>query len=133
MILLDGEALSALAHGPALRRDRARALIAQMSARRRPVATVAAVLAEVVRGRPADAAVFAALRRERVQVKPVDSAVGVRAGQLLEKIEAGSELAVDAFVIATADLAGGAIVATADPKDMRRLAAYCRDVVVTPL
>ena len=68
MLLLDSEAISAIAHGPAARRDRVRALIAVMHARNKPIATVAAVLAEVVRGRPADAGVFAGLRRERVEV-----------------------------------------------------------------
>ena len=82
MLLLDSEALSAIAQGPAVRRDRVRALIAEMRRRDRPVATVAAVLAEVVRGRAADSAVFAGLRRERVEVRPVDVAVGVRAGRL---------------------------------------------------
>ena len=76
--------------------------------------TVAAVLAEVVRGRDADAGVFAGLRRERVEVRPVDTAVGVRAGQIMGAAEVGSELAVDAFVVAVGDLAGGAVVATAD-------------------
>ena len=70
MLLLDSEAISALAHGPAARRERVRALIAAMHARDKPIATVAAVLAEVVRGRPADAGVFAGLRRERVEVYP---------------------------------------------------------------
>lgn len=63
MLLLDSEALSAIAHGPAVRRDRVRALITEMRRRERPVATVAAVLAEVVRGRPGGAGVFSGLRR----------------------------------------------------------------------
>ena len=74
MLLLDSEALSAIAHGPARRRDRVRALILEMRRRELPVGTVAAVLAEVVRGRLCDAGVFAGLRRERVEVAPVDSA-----------------------------------------------------------
>jgi hypothetical protein len=51
MLLLDGEALSAIAHGPRERRDRVRALIAQMRARELPVGTVAAVLCETGRCR----------------------------------------------------------------------------------
>lgn len=133
MLLLDSEAISAIAHGPAERRDRARALITVMRARNLPIATVAAVLAEVVRGRPADAAVFAGLRRERVEVRPVDSAVGVRAGQLLGAADAGSALAVDAFVVAVGDLAGGAVVATVDTGDLRRLAAHANLVTVASI
>lgn len=133
MLLLDSEALSAIAHGPADRRDRVRALVTEMRRRSLPTATVAAVLAEVVRGRPADTAVFGGLRRERVEVRPVDVRVGVRAGQLLGAVGAGSDLAVDAFVVAVADLAGGAVVASVDVGDLRRLASHATDVIVASL
>ncbi|MEQ1855375.1 MAG: hypothetical protein ABL963_02840 [Longimicrobiales bacterium] len=133
MLLLDSEAISAVAHGPPARRDRVRALIATVRGRDRPVATVAAVLAEVVRGRAADAGVFAGLRRERVQVYPVDTRAGVRAGQLLGQIGAGPELAVDAFVVAVADLEGGAIIASVDVADLERLAAHAAGVTVADI
>lgn len=133
MLLLDSEALSAVAQGPASRRDRVRALIVEMRRRELPIATVAAVLAEVVRGRAADAGVFAGLRRERVMVHPVDTRVAVRAGQLLGRVGAGSELAVDAFLIAVAALAGGAVVATVDLNDLRRLAAHTTGVSIVDL
>lgn len=133
MLLLDSEAISAVAHGPDHRRDRVRALVTEMRSRELPIATLAAVLAEVVRGRPADAAVFAGLRRHRVEVHAVDTRVGVRAGQLLGTIGAGSEMAVDAFLIADADLRGGAIVATCDPGDLDRLASVAASVRVADL
>jgi predicted nucleic acid-binding protein len=133
MLLLDSEALSAIAHGPADRRDRVRALVTVMRKRGRDIATVAAVLAEVVRGRRADAAVFAGLRRERVVVHPVDVRAGVRAGQLLGSVRAGSELAVDAFIVAVADLEGGAVIATSDRHDLERLSAHASNVVVADI
>jgi len=133
VLLLDSEAISAIAHGPDHRRDRVRALVTEMRSRELPIATVAAVLAEVVRGRPSDAAVFAGLRRHRVEVHAVDTRVGVRAGQLLGTIGAGSEMAVDAFLIADADLRGGAIVATCDPDDLGRLASVAASVRVADL
>jgi len=133
MLLLDSEALSSIAHGPARRRERVRALIAEMRRRERPVGTVAAVLAEVVRGWPRDAALFARLRRERVQVYSVDSRVGVRAGQLLGATRSGSEQAIDAFVVAVADLAGGAIIASVDPREMQRLAGHAAGVVIVDI
>lgn len=133
MLLLDSEALSAVAHGPAARRDRVRAIAGEMRRRSLPVGTVAAVLAEVVRGRRADAAVFGGLRRERVEVYPVDVRVGVRAGQLLGAVGRGSELAVDAFVVAVGDLAGGAVIASADTGDLERLATHARAVVVASI
>jgi hypothetical protein len=77
-----------------------------------------------------NAAVFAGLRRERVEVYPVDTRTGVRAGQLLGSAAAGSELAVDAFVVAVADLAGGAVIATVDTADLGRLAAHATHVTV---
>jgi hypothetical protein len=104
-----------------------------MRRRELSVGTVAAVLAEVVRGRQRDAALFAGLRLERVEVYPVDTRVGVRAGQLLGAVRAGSEQAVDAFVVAVADLAGGAIIATLDPSDMNRLAANARSVITADI
>src|SRR5438094_7288161 len=127
MLLLDSEAISAMSSGPAQRRDRVRALIAEMRRRDLPIGTVAAVLAEVIRGRPADAAVFSGLRRERVQVHPVDTRTGVRAGQLLGAARRRSDVAVDAFVVAVGDLAGGAVVATVDVDDMAVLAGYAKD------
>lgn len=130
MLLLDSEALSALANGPAHRRDRVRALIAQMRRMELPVGTAAAVLAEVVRGRAADAGVFAGIKRESVEVYPVDTRTGVRAGQLLGAVGAGSEMAVDAFVVAVADLAGGAVIATGDVLDMEHLSAYAKRVAI---
>ena len=133
MLLLDSEAISAVAHGPDHRRDRVRALVTEMRSRELPIATVAAVLAEVVRGRQADAGVFAGLRRHRVEVHAVDTRMGVRAGQLLGTIGAGSEMAVDAFLVADADLRGGAIVATCDPDDLGRLASVATRVEVADL
>lgn len=133
MLILDSEALSAIAHGPKGRRNKVRALIHEMRARDLPVSTVASVLAEVVRGRRADAGVFAGLRRERVEVHAVDTRVGVRAGQLLGKVRAGSEMAVDAFTVAVADVGGGAVIATGDPGDLKGLAGHATRVVVADI
>ena len=133
MLLLDSEAISAVAHGPAARRDRVRALVMEMRRRELAIGTVAAVLAEVVRGHPRDAAVFAGLRRERVEVYPVDTRVGVRAGQLLGRARSGSERAVDAFIVAVADLAEGAVIATVDTTDLELLAGYASDVTIADI
>jgi hypothetical protein len=76
---------------------------------------------------------LAGLRRERVQVYPVDSRVGVRAGQLLGAAKSGSTLAIDAFLVAVADLAGGAVVATVDTDDLERLAGHASSVSVASI
>ena len=133
MLLLDSEAISAVAHGPHRRRDRVRALVTEMRSRNLPVATVAAVLAEVVRGRAADAGVFAGLRRERVEVHAVDSRTGVRAGQLLGRIGADSDLAIDAFLVADGDVRGGAVIVTVGTDDLRRLASVADRVRIADL
>jgi predicted nucleic acid-binding protein len=133
MLLLDSEVLSSIAQGPAAPRDQVRALIHEMRRRELPIATVAAVLAEVVRGRPAGAAVLGELRREGVLVHPVDTAAGVRAGRLLGAARRGFGHAVDAFLVAIADLGGGAVIATVDVDDLGELAAHAKDVVVASI
>ena len=91
------------------------------------------LLAEYQARLAADASVFAGMRRERVEVYPVDSRVGIRAGQLLGAAHAGSELAVDAFVVAVADLAGGAVIATVDIDDLNRIANHATRVAVASI
>jgi len=57
----------------------------------------------------------------------------VRAGQLLGAARRRSDLAVDAFVVAVGDLAGGAVVATVDVDDMTVLAGHAKDVKVVSI
>lgn len=64
---------------------------------------------------------------------PVDTRVGVRSGHLLGRVRADSELAVDAFLIAAADVRGGAVIATVDPGDLSRLAGYATNVHVADI
>ncbi len=45
----------------------------------------------------------------------------------------GSELAVDAFVVAVGDLAGGAVVATTDARDLERLSAHAELVTIADI
>ncbi len=63
----------------------------------------------------------------------MDTAVGVRAGQLMGAAGVGSEAAVDAFVVAVAALAGGAVIATSDLRDFRRLAGTADRVTVVSI
>lgn len=134
MLLLDSEALSVIAHdAPPQRRLAVRTLVQRARLNGDEVATCAAVLAEVIRGRAKDAAVHAALRRDRVRIHPVDDPVGIRAGALLGAVRAGSEMAVDAFVVACVELAGGGLIATVDGSDMRRLAAHASRVNVAEI
>jgi hypothetical protein len=57
----------------------------------------------------------------------------VRAGQLLGAAKRGSTLAIDAFVVAVADLAGGAVVATVDVGDLELLASHAKHVKIVSI
>lgn len=52
------------------------------------------------------------------------------AGHLLARIDRGSELAVDALVVATTVRLGGGLILTSDPGDLELLAAEHRNVGV---
>lgn len=68
-----------------------------------------------------------------MQVRSVDTRIGVRAGQLLGALRAGSDQVVDACLIAVADLEGGAIVVTVDTADLEALASHAVGVTVADL
>ena len=42
-------------------------------------------------------------------------------------------MAIDAFIVAVADLAGGAVIATTDTRDLERLAGHAADVVIADI
>jgi predicted nucleic acid-binding protein len=88
-----------------------------------PVRIPSAVLVELYRGRGSDEAVDAVLARGFAQVVTSGVRMARIAGHLLADVDAGSEMAIDALVVATAIRFGGGIVATHDPGDLRMLAA----------
>ena len=55
------------------------------------------------------------------------------AGQLLVRIDAKSELAIDALVVATTIRLGGGVVVTHDPDDLRLLASASPDVAIATI
>jgi hypothetical protein len=67
-------------------------------------------------------------RRPRTQpgiprVTTTEVRIARLAGHLLAAIDAGSEMAIDALVVATAIRLGGGLILTHDPYDLERLAA----------
>jgi hypothetical protein len=90
----------------------------------------APVLAELCRGRPADAAVNRVLNGRGIVVVDLAANTARRAGALLARARLDSAHAVDAFVVATAIEFGSAVIATGDPEDIGRLSAGLRDVRV---
>ncbi len=81
----------------------------------------APVLAEVYRVPRFDPAIDRLLRERGIVVSECTGEVARRAGHLLAKAKRSSTHAVDAFVVATAGLFDAAVIATGDPRDMRRL------------
>ena len=125
VLILDAEALSALAHytrrGTAL--QRARAVLTLAYELHAPVRVPAPVLAEMCRGGARDAAVDRVLTGRGISVLDLTAAIARKAGALLASLHLDSCHAVDAFVVATAAALGSAVIATHDPDDIARLAA----------
>ena len=122
-LILDSEALNALANpterGALALRARAIARIAHE--RGALVRVPSPVLAEVCRGGRLDAAVNHFLNREAVRVVELTRQIAQRAGSLLTIARMSSANAVDAFVVSTALEFELALIATGDPKDLKRL------------
>lgn len=124
-LILDSEALNALAN-PSVRGAlslRARAIARVAHERGILLRVPAPVLAEVCHGSRLDAAVNQLLNRGAVGVAELTREIAQTAGSLLAKARLSSAHAIDAFVVATALDFETAIIATADAKDIKRLAA----------
>lgn len=116
-VILDSQGLVKLAMGD----FRARAFVRDAIARKAEVVTAATTLAEVLRGRPADAAIHHALAR--VSVLPITEGDGRAAGELLGRVGLdGHRCALDALlaVIALAQ-PRPAVLLTSDPADLAQL------------
>jgi len=98
--------------------------------RNNPVRVPAAVLIELYRGKGFDEPIDRVLAQGFARVITTGARVARIAGHLVAHIGAGSEMAVDALVVATAVRLGGGIVLTHDPIDLTRLAASHPNVVV---
>ncbi len=124
-LILDSEALSALARPRSApeRHERVRAAMRSAQRRLEPVRVPSAVLVELYRGAGADEAIDLELARGYAKVITTGIRIARIAGHLLASIGAGSELAVDALVVATAVRLGGGLILTHDPSDLQQLAA----------
>lgn len=124
-LILDSEALSALARPRSApqRHERVRAAMRSAQRRLEPVRVPSAVLVELYRGAGADEAIDLELARGYAKVITTGIRIARIAGHLLASIGAGSELAVDALVVATAVRLGGGLILTHDPSDLLQLAA----------
>jgi predicted nucleic acid-binding protein len=109
---------------------RARATLAAALEAGADVSVAAVVVAETVRGGPADAPVNRVLKAVG-GIEVADELIGRTAGRLVGS--AGSAATVDAIVVATAIEAGGAVILTGDAGDLGLLAAEDPQVIIEPL
>jgi predicted nucleic acid-binding protein len=125
VLILDSEALSALARPTedAARHLRVRAALRSAQRRNHRVRVPSAVLLELYRGRGLDEPIDLVLGRGFIRVVTTGVRIARVAGHLLARIGRGSEMAVDALVVATAVRLGGGLIVTHDPTDLELLAA----------
>lgn len=124
-LILDSEAVNALANPKArgAQAERATAILQLAYQRRALVRVPAPVLAEVCRGVRYDSAVNHLLNNPGVGVVELTRKSAQQAGQMLARLKLSSAHAIDAFVVAAALQFDTAVIATADPKNIRRLSA----------
>lgn len=79
-------------------------------------------LVELYRGGGHDEAIDLELARGYAKVVTTGVRIARIAGHLLATVGAGSEMAVDALVVATAVRLGGGLILTHDPDDLEHLA-----------
>ena len=124
-LVLDSEAVNALANPKArgVQAQRAAAILRLAYQKRALVRVPAPVLAEVCRGVRYDSAVNHLLNNPGVRVVELTRTAAQQAGHMLARLKLPSAHAIDAFVVATALQFDTAVIATAAPKDIQRLAA----------
>lgn len=133
-VVLDAEALVALAGRPGRRNLEVRAALRSASRLRREVIVPSVILAELYRGPRHNALIDACLSRETgIRVRDTDRSLARIVGGVLAAAQAGSEHLADAHVIAAAVELGGGLVLTADTEDLDRLAASYGSVTVIGL
>ena len=133
-VVLDAEALVALAGRPGRRNLEVRAALRAAARLHREVIVPSVILAELYRGPRHNALVDACLSRETgIRVRDTDRSLARIVGGVLSGAQAGSEHLAAAHVIAAALELGGGIALTVDPDDLDRLAASYGNVTVIGL
>ncbi len=132
IVALDSEAFNALAGPDSITKQRVRRLLRTAEQLGRDVAVPSVVLAELYRGRGRNQLVDACLAREdaSLSTRDTDRDFARIVGAVLADSRAGSEMIVDAHVVALALEAGGGVVVTGDADDLSKLAASYRNIVV---
>ena len=133
-VVLDAEALAALAGQTGRRSLEVRATLRAAARLRREVVVPSVILAELYRSPRHNSLVDACLSRETgIRVRDTDRALARIVGGILAAARAGSGHLADAHVIAVAVELGGGLALTADTEDLGRLAAPYPNVMVVGL
>lgn len=134
-LVLDSEALSALARPRSApeRHERVRAAMRSAQRRSEPVRIPSGTLVELYRGAGTDEPIDVELARGYAKVVTTGIRIARIAGHLLAAIGADSKMAIDALVVATAVRLGGGLILTHDPADLQRLAAGYPNVRVAAI
>jgi predicted nucleic acid-binding protein len=132
IVALDAEALNALAGSDSVRKQRVRRIMRAAQRLERDVLVPSLVLAELYRGRGHNQFIDACLARERESLdsRDTDRILARIVGGVLAAAGAGSDMIVDAHVVALAVEAGGGVVVTGDEHDLGRLSAAYRHIAV---
>lgn len=134
VLVLDAEALSALARARGPRFREVRAAIEAARRLQRDVITPAVILAELYRGRGHNQVVDACLSRESfIDVRDTDREFARYVGGVLTAARADSSDLADAHAVASAVEAGGGVILTGDQDDLERLAAAYPNIHVAPI
>jgi predicted nucleic acid-binding protein len=132
IVALDAEAFNALAGPDSPRKHHVRRILQAAQRLGRDVVVPSLVLAELYRGRGHNQLVDACLTRERESLdsRDTDRTLARIVGGVLAAANVGSNMIVDAHVVAIAIEAGGGVVVTGDERDLNRLSASYHHVVV---
>ena len=128
-MVLDAEALSALAGGRGRRFAEVRAALEAARRLNRDVRTPAVVLAELYRGPTRNQVVDGCLGRDSwIDIRVTDRMFAKYVGAVLSAARADSSDMADAHAVAAAAEAGGGVILTGDESDLRRLAASYQNI-----
>ncbi|MGH3870355.1 MAG: hypothetical protein ACRDSR_02370 [Pseudonocardiaceae bacterium] len=132
IVVLDSEAFSVLAGRSSVSKQRVRRIMRSAERLGREVRVPSLVLAELYRGPGHNQLVDACLARERASLdtRDTDRDLARIVGGVLAAARAGSEMIVNAHVVALAVEAGGGVLVSGDEGDLSRLSAPYHHVAV---
>lgn len=135
IVVLDAEALSALAGPDSISKQKVRRILRRARLLGRDAFVPSLVLAELYRGHGRNRLVDACLARERgsLDSRDTDRRFARIVGGVLAAADAGSAMIVDAHVVALALESGGGVIVTGDQDDLNMLSSPYRHITIEPV